>query len=88
MIEKSIGENNIGNARLLPYQYTAMVERLLSLADIRIVSLAPAMEGVAIPSRAYSYMASRLPILAPTALHSDAEEYACLPIHRSDRASS
>ena len=65
-----------------------MLERLLSLADIRIVSLAPAMEGVAIPSRAYSYMASRLPILAPTALHSDAEEYTCLPIHRSDRASS
>ena len=76
VIEKAIGEYNIGNARLLPYQHKAMLERFLSLADIGIVSLAPAMEGLAIPSKTYSYLAAGLPILALTAEHSELKKYA------------
>ena len=76
LIEKAIEEYDIGNALLLPYQHKTTLERFLSLADIGIVSLAPALEGLAIPSKTYSYLAAGLPILALAAEHSELKEYA------------
>ncbi len=56
--------NQITNARFIAYQERTSLSEYLALADMGIVTLSPALEGLAIPTRTYSYMAAGLPILA------------------------
>ncbi len=76
LIEEAISTFSIDNAHVLAYQPKTDLHRFLSIGDIGIVSLAPAMEGLAIPSKTYSYLAAGLPILAIASSESELREYA------------
>ena len=76
LIESVIEKYSIGNAQILDYQHKTTLDRFFALGDIGIVSLNPAMEGLAIPSKTYSYLAAGLPILAIAAEGSELAQYA------------
>ena len=76
LIQQTIKDSSISNARLLDYQHKTTLDRFLALGDIGIVSLSPAMEGLAIPSKTYSYLAAGLPILSIAAKNSELADYA------------
>lgn len=56
--------NQITNAKFIAYQERTSLSEYLALADMGIVTLSAALEGLAIPTRTYSYLAAGLPILA------------------------
>jgi UDP-N-acetylmuramyl pentapeptide phosphotransferase/UDP-N-acetylglucosamine-1-phosphate transferase/glycosyltransferase involved in cell wall biosynthesis len=70
-LEKAVDEYGIGNVAFASYQERTDLPRYLALADIGIVTLSPALEGLAIPTRTYSYLAAGIPILAIA--HQDSE---------------
>jgi colanic acid biosynthesis glycosyl transferase WcaI len=80
LIEETISAHSINNARVLAHQPKTALHRFLAIGDIGIVSLAPAMEGLAIPSKTYSYLAAGLPILSIASPHSELKDYADLDL--------
>lgn len=70
-IEQAVADYNIDNAFFIEYQPKKNLSNYLGLADLGIVTLAPTMEGLAIPTRTFSYMAAGLPIMAIA--HRDSE---------------
>jgi hypothetical protein len=78
LIEQAIAEASICNARILDYQHKTTLDRFLALGDIGIVSLSPSMEGLALPSKTYSYLAAGLPILSIAAEGSELADYASM----------
>ena len=52
------------NVHFLDYQPRSCLSSYLGLADIGIVTLSPNLEGLAIPTKTYSYLAAGIPILA------------------------
>jgi glycosyltransferase involved in cell wall biosynthesis len=63
-LEELVREKNIGNVVFLPYQSLEMYPAVLAQADALIVTSQAGMEGISVPCKAYSYMASGKPILA------------------------
>jgi glycosyltransferase involved in cell wall biosynthesis len=59
------------NVKFLPYQSWDRYNQVLNSADIHIVTLSPGMEGISVPSKMYSYMASGKPIAGMISKKSD-----------------
>ena len=78
LIAEAIASHAIGNARLVDYQRKIDLYQFFAVSDIGIVSLMPGLEGLALPSKTYSYFAAGLPILSIGAEHSELQTYADL----------
>ncbi|NVO60948.1 glycosyltransferase [Photobacterium damselae] len=62
-IREYLNDNNNGNIILLGKVSSQEADRIVSLADVGVVSLSPGMLGVAFPSKVLAYMSLGLPIL-------------------------
>jgi len=63
-IRDIIYSNNIENAKLYGFLVGKDYLDILSIADICLVSLEKGMEGLAVPSKTYSYLAASKPVIA------------------------
>lgn len=63
-LSRTIREHEINNTTLLDYVPRAALPDSLNACDIVIISLAPGMTGVSVPSRMYNSMAAGKPIIA------------------------
>jgi hypothetical protein len=68
------------NVHFMEYQNKDNLCRYLALADVGIVTLAPAMEGLAIPTRTYTYLAAGLPLLTIADRDSELKKFADLKL--------
>lgn len=75
-LEAVVAEQKIRNVRFIAYQEKSRLSPYLGLADMGIVTLSPALEGLAIPTRTYSYLAAGIPILAIAHQDSDLKAFA------------
>ncbi len=57
-IERRVREEQIGNVTLLPFVPKEDYSDLLASADVSLVTLEPGMEGLCVPSKFYSILAS------------------------------
>jgi len=64
------------NVHFVEYQSKDSLCRYLDLADMGIVTLAPTMEGLAIPTRTYTYLAAGLPLLTIADQDSELKKFA------------
>lgn len=75
-LEATVAEDRIENVKFIDYQEKINLALYLGLADIGIVTLSPALEGLAIPTRTYSYLAAGIPILAISGKGSELKAFA------------
>lgn len=88
-LERDAKELGLTNVRFLPYQPAEMFPEVMAAADISVVTLKPGLEGLAVPSKTYSILASRRALLAVIRRNSDVarivEEYQCGWVAESPR---
>lgn len=72
-LEYKCGQLGLRNVVFLPYQTGQRFLDIMAAADISVTSLTPGLEGLAVPSKTYSILASGRPVLA---LCSEASEVA------------
>lgn len=63
-IARRISDENIGNIRLFDFVSKEAYTDLLASADVSLVTLEPGMEGLCVPSKFYSILASGRPVIA------------------------
>jgi glycosyltransferase involved in cell wall biosynthesis len=63
-LERSAAERGLTNVTILPYQPRDRLRISLNACDVGIISFAPGMAGVSVPSRMYNILASGKPIIA------------------------
>lgn len=63
-VKDQVAKRGLHNVRLLPFVQSSELSDMLGSADLQIVSLDPEMEGLCVPSKFYTCMASGRPILA------------------------
>ena len=63
-IAKRIAAEKINSARLFPFVSKEDYSDLLASADVSLVTLEPGMEGLCVPSKFYSILASGRPVVA------------------------
>jgi colanic acid biosynthesis glycosyl transferase WcaI len=61
-LKKAVAANGLNSFRFLPYQPRAALEDSLAAADVHIVSLIPALEGLIVPSKLYGILAAGRPV--------------------------
>ena len=64
VIEQAIASGKTGNVTLLAPQPRQTLSTSLNACDVAVVSLAPGMSGVSVPSRMYNILAAGKPIVA------------------------
>jgi glycosyltransferase involved in cell wall biosynthesis len=64
VVEAAVRESQLGNVTLLPWQPEEVLPYSLATGDVALVSLEPGMEGLAIPSKAFSALAAGMPLVA------------------------
>ena len=57
-------EKNLDNLYILGYQDSSIYNEVLSTADLLVSSLEEGVEGLAVPSKTYSYFAANKPVVA------------------------
>lgn len=62
-IEREIRLRGLKNVVFKPYQMRDMLAQSLSVADIHVISLQPALEGLIVPSKFYGVAAAGRPVL-------------------------
>jgi glycosyltransferase involved in cell wall biosynthesis len=62
-LESACRESGITNFRFLPYQARQDLAESLSVADVHLVSLLPALEGLIVPSKVYGIAAAGRPVV-------------------------
>jgi hypothetical protein len=62
------------NVKVLDYMSKDRLSAFLAESDIGLVTLSPVLEGLALPTKTYTYLAAGLPLLTFGANHSDFEE--------------
>jgi colanic acid biosynthesis glycosyl transferase WcaI len=62
-LKQAVGRRDIDNFRFLPYQSRETLEDSLAAADVHLVSLLPALEGLIVPSKAYGVLAAGRPLV-------------------------
>jgi glycosyltransferase involved in cell wall biosynthesis len=70
-IEESVEKENIRNVHLFPFVDQADYADLLASADVSLVTLEPGMEGLCVPSKFYSILASGRPTIALVSTNSE-----------------
>jgi glycosyltransferase involved in cell wall biosynthesis len=63
-LERAVEEQGLTNVTLWPYQPRDELGVSLGACDLAIISFAPGMSGLSVPSRMYNVMAAGKPILA------------------------
>lgn len=63
LVESAIQEKQLTNVTLLPWQDESIIPQSLASADIAFVSLEPEMAALAIPSKAFYFLAAGAPLL-------------------------
>jgi colanic acid biosynthesis glycosyl transferase WcaI len=62
-LKQAVAENSLDNVRFLPYQPRDTLEDSLAAADVHLVSLLPALEGLIVPSKLYGILAAGRPLI-------------------------
>jgi colanic acid biosynthesis glycosyl transferase WcaI len=62
-IELWVADKQLGNVIIKPYQQPDVLANSLTVPDVHIVSLLPAVEGLCVPSKLYGIMASGRPVI-------------------------
>jgi glycosyltransferase involved in cell wall biosynthesis len=62
-LEGEVLKRRLGNVRLRPYQPSELLAETLGVADVHLVSLNPALEGLIVPSKFYGIAAAGRPTL-------------------------
>jgi colanic acid biosynthesis glycosyl transferase WcaI len=65
------------NVRFLPFRPAAEIPHVMMAGDVHIVTVRRGLEGVVVPSKLYSILASGRPVLAVAAAESDAARIVC-----------
>jgi glycosyltransferase involved in cell wall biosynthesis len=63
-LEKMVTDYGLSNVQFLPFQDSLMLPHSLAAADVAIVSLEEGIDGLAMPSKLYTIMASGTPVVA------------------------
>ena len=66
-----VSSKNLKNVKFIPYQPWDKYNLVLNSADILIVTLQEGIEGISVPSKMYSYMASGKPVAGMISYKSD-----------------
>jgi glycosyltransferase involved in cell wall biosynthesis len=67
---QQVHDRELVNVRFLPFQEVDQLPALLACADLAVVSLLPAAEGMVAPSKLYGHLASARPVAAICSPHS------------------
>jgi len=70
-IERRVRDEDITNVRTLPFVPKEDYSDLLASADVSLVTLEPGMEGLCVPSKFYSILASGRPTIATVSAGSE-----------------
>jgi len=70
-LKKQAAERNLSNVKFLPYYPREKYNLVLDSAEILIVTLQREVEGISVPSKMYSYMASGKPVVGMISYKSD-----------------
>ncbi len=70
-IERRVRDEDISNVMVLPFVPKEEYSDLLASADVSLVTLEPGMEGLCVPSKFYSILASGRPTVATVSAHSE-----------------
>ena len=62
-LKRGVATRALGNFCFLPYQPRDTLEDSLAAADVHIVSLLPALEGLIVPSKVYGILAAGRPLI-------------------------
>lgn len=62
-VETEVSRRKLSNVALMPYQPRARLAESLSAADVHLISLRPALEGVIVPSKFYGVAAAGRPTI-------------------------
>ena len=63
VLKQSVVTLGLPNFRFLPYQPRATLDDSLAAADLHVVSLIPALEGLIVPSKLYGVMSAGRPVV-------------------------
>ena len=73
-LQQAVSSRHQDNVRFLDYVPRAELGQLLRDSDLGLVTLSPRLEGLALPTKTYTYLAAGLPLLAIGAVQSDLGE--------------
>ena len=62
-VEREVKGRRLGNVRVLPFQPRDRLAESLSAGDLHVVTMAPELEGLVVPSKAYGVLRAGRPIL-------------------------
>ena len=62
-LKQGVATRGLDNFRFLPYQSRDALEDSLAAADVHLVSLLPALEGLIVPSKLYGILAAGRPLI-------------------------
>jgi len=62
-LKQAVAARDLKNFRFLPYQPRDALEDSLAAADVHLVSLLPALEGLIVPSKLYGILAAGRPLI-------------------------
>ena len=62
-LERQVLQQRLPNVRLYPYQPRELLAETLGVADVHLISLNPALEGLIVPSKFYGIAAAGRPML-------------------------
>jgi colanic acid biosynthesis glycosyl transferase WcaI len=63
LLRQAVTERQLGNFHFLPYQPRESLGDSLAAADVHVVSLLPALEGLVVPSKVYGILAAGRPLV-------------------------
>jgi colanic acid biosynthesis glycosyl transferase WcaI len=63
LLRRAVIERKLGNFHFLPYQPREELEDSLAAADVHLISLLPALEGLIMPSKLYGILAAGRPLI-------------------------
>jgi colanic acid biosynthesis glycosyl transferase WcaI len=63
LLRQAVAELRLGNFYFLPYQPRESLSDSLAAADVHVVSLLPALEGLIVPSKLYGILAAGRPLV-------------------------
>lgn len=62
-LEKEVKRNNLSNVNLIDYQPRELIPSIISYADLHFIFMTPEMENEGFPSKVYSILACKKPLL-------------------------
>jgi colanic acid biosynthesis glycosyl transferase WcaI len=63
VLQRQVAERRLANVRFLPYQPRENLSDSLAAADVHLVTLIPALEGLIVPSKFYGILSAARPVI-------------------------